>query len=105
MDRRRFIGTISTAGGSAITATFAASKDTHSPSQNSQSIKYAVNGFTCVTCAVGLEVLLRKQRGVTSANASYPERNVVIGFDRNLTSPTALKNFIAQCGFSVVGDK
>jgi hypothetical protein len=59
-------------------------------------------GFTCVTCAVGLKVMLRGLKGVTRAKASYPQANVAIGFDANLTSEKALKDFIANCGFSGV---
>jgi copper chaperone CopZ len=70
------------------------------PKEN-QSVTYKVKGFTCVTCAVGLEVMLRRQKGVTRANASYPESKVAIGFDKNLTSEKALKAFIVECGFSV----
>jgi copper chaperone CopZ len=60
-----------------------------------------VKGFTCVTCAVGLEVMLRGLKGVTRAKASYAQANVKIGFDANLTSEKTLKDFVAACGFSV----
>ena len=60
-----------------------------------------VKGFTCITCAVGLEVMLRGLKGVTWAKASYPEANVAIGFDANLTSEKTLRDFIAKCDFSV----
>lgn len=72
------------------------------PLKENKSVTYKVKGFTCVTCAVGLEVMLRALKGVTRAKASYPEANVAIGFDANLTSEKALKDFIANCGFSVV---
>jgi len=62
---------------------------------------YQVKGFTCVTCAVGLEVMLRGLRGVTRANASYPAARVVIGFDGELTNEKTLRDFISSCGFSV----
>ena len=68
--------------------------------KENRSVTYGVKGFTCVTCAVGLEVMLRQQKGVTRANASYRENKVVIGF-ANLTTEKALKDFIAGCGFSV----
>jgi Cu+-exporting ATPase len=66
-----------------------------------RSAVYKVNGFTCITCAVGLEVMLRGLKGVTRANASYPEIKVSIGFDSNLASEKELKEFIASCGFSM----
>lgn len=42
-----------------------------------------------------------QQAGVARARASYPEGTVVIGFDNNLTSEAALREFIVECGFSV----
>jgi hypothetical protein len=77
MDRRNFICRITT-GTAGLTLAEAA------PQEN-RSVTYTVKGFTCVTCAVGLEVMLRCLKGVTRANASYPDANVKIGFDANLT--------------------
>jgi len=54
-----------------------------------------------MTCAAGLEAMLMGQPGVARVSASYPDASVVIGFDKNLTSEAALKEFIASCGFSV----
>ena len=55
---------------------------------------------TCITCAVGLEVMLRGLIGVTKANASYPESDGVIAFDEHITNKKTLKAFIT-CGFLV----
>jgi hypothetical protein len=93
VDRRNFICAITAAAGSAACAE--APKET-------TAVRYAIAGFTCVTCAVGLEVLLRQQRGVVRADASYPEQNVAIGFDQTVISEKALKDFIGQCGFAAV---
>ncbi len=64
-------------------------------------VAYGVKGFSCETCATGLEVMLRRQKGVVRASASYADARVVIGFDENLTSEDTLKEFIASCGFTV----
>ena len=90
MDRRNFICGITTATAAGLTA-----------AEANRSVTYKVKGFTCVTCAVGLEVMLRGLNGVTRAKASYPAANVAIGFDANLTSEKTLRDFIAKCGFSV----
>jgi hypothetical protein len=58
-----------------------------------------VKGFTCVTCAVGLEVMLRQQKGVTRANASYRENKVVIGFDANLTTESRSRILLPAAAF------
>ncbi len=60
---------------------------------------YQVRGFTCITCAVGLEVMLRGLRGVTEASANYADSRVSVAFDEQLISEDALKQFIGSCGF------
>jgi copper chaperone CopZ len=67
----------------------------------SRSVTYGVKGFTCVTCATGLEVMLQREEGIVSASASYPEENVTVVFDESLISEDQIKKFIANCGFSV----
>ena len=64
-------------------------------------VKYTVKGFSCFTCAMGLQVLLQKQHGVLGAKACYPEATVVIDFDPSLVTEDALKKFIADAGFHV----
>ncbi|HXE11388.1 MAG TPA: heavy-metal-associated domain-containing protein [Bryobacteraceae bacterium] len=64
-------------------------------------VTYSIKGFTCVTCAVGLDTLLRQQKGVIRSQSSYPEAKSVIVFDPRLISESELKAFIAEMGFSV----
>jgi len=94
MERRNFICGVGAIGTAGITAADAAARET-------TSVTWKVKGFTCVTCAVGLEVMLRQQKGVPRAKASYPQNSVAIGFDGKLTTEKVLKEFIAGCGFSV----
>ena len=94
MDRRRFLCqiTAATAAGAAASLELASVAvprqpgDTTRPGGKTRSVTYHVKGFTCITCAVGLEVMLRGLNGVTRAGASYPANNVVIGFDANDSS-------------------
>ena len=92
MIRRRFIELITFGTGSmaAIGAIAAAEKET---------VTYHVTGYTCVTCAVGLESLLRQEKGVAWAKASYPDANVVIKFDPKEVTQNTLKTYIASMGF------
>lgn len=64
-----------------------------------RSVAFRVTGFTCITCAVGLQTLLEKERGVIRANVSYPESSAVITYHPALTSETKLADFIATTGF------
>jgi copper chaperone CopZ len=95
MHRRDFICRVTAAG------TTGASLSNAAQAKENRIVTYKVKGFTCITCAVGLEVMLRREKGVTRADASYKENKVVIGFDADLTSEKALKGFITECGFSV----
>ena len=81
-------------------ATVATHHFTGVPVEN-QTVSYEVKGFSCVTCATGLEVQLRDLKGVVRAHASYPEAAVVIGFDQNIISAQMLRDAITNCGFSI----
>jgi copper chaperone CopZ len=50
---------------------------------------------------VGLETLLRQQKGIARVNASYPSGIVRIDFDPGLVSIKELKGFIGEMGFTV----
>ena len=104
MNRRKFLSRVmgATAGLSLTGAgTVALHKLANPGPAENQSVSYQVKGFSCVTCATGLEVMLMQQPGVVRAHASYPDTTVVIGFDQNIVSEQALREFIAGCGFSV----
>jgi copper chaperone CopZ len=87
MDRRSFLYGVTASAAAAHTGT--------------QSVKYAIKGFTCITCAVGLEVMLRGLKGIASVHASYPENQVIIGFDAHVIAEDKIKEFIQVCGFSI----
>lgn len=61
-----------------------------------------VKGFTCPTCAVGLDTLLGKERGIVSSHTTYPEGKVTIAFDPKESSGEAIRKLIAEMGFTVV---
>lgn len=95
MFRRHFLQRITLAGAGSVAAsgTIEASE--------SRTVTYRVKGFTCVTCAVGLETMLQREKGIISAKASYPKASVIIRFDPELLSEGSLKGFIAEMGFRV----
>ena len=106
MIRRKFIklATLTGAGGIASLGTLDALAHTETkPAEDAKETKtvtWRVRGFTCVTCAVGLETMLRQQKEVKSAEASYPEAAVTIQFDPNIVSEASLRAFIENIGFS-----
>jgi hypothetical protein len=70
-----------------------------------RAVTYKIKGYSCVTCAVGLEVMLRQQKGVLRAKASYPDANVAIVFNPELVTEETLRAFIKDKGFSVDDDQ
>ena len=93
MDRRSFFGRVATVAAVGAEAAAAAPKET-------RGVTYNVQGFTCITCAVGLETMLAGLKGVTRAKASYPEHSVAIGFNERAVSEKTIKDFIQTCGFT-----
>jgi copper chaperone CopZ len=94
MLRRRFIQlmTVAGAGGLATLNTLEAG--------DARTVAYSVKGFTCMTCAVGLETLLRQEKGVLSAKASYLDASAVIRYQPAMITEEQLKRFIADMGFT-----
>ena len=99
MFRRRFIQSISFTGIGGLAAVGIAEAN------GGKTVMYRVKGFSCPTCAVGLEVMLSRQKGVMRAQASYPNATVRIEFQPDTVSESSLKGFIAEMGFSVEEQK
>jgi Cu+-exporting ATPase len=96
MFRRNFIQRLTFAGAGSLALLGKAE------AARSTTVIYRIKGFTCVTCAVGLDTLLRQQKGVIRSESSYPEAKSVIVFDPSVITEANLKAFIAEMGFSVV---
>ena len=90
MIRRRFIQLAASVSVGGLTALAASERKT---------VTYRMQGFTCITCAVGLDVLLERQKGVISAHSSYPDARTTIVFHPELVSEAALKAAIEEMGF------
>jgi copper chaperone CopZ len=95
MIRRKFLGMMTLAGVGAVTmeGMDLAEKKT---------VTFRIAGFTCITCAVGLETLLEKERGVIRVTASYPESTATVTYHPKLTSEASLVSFIEQAGFKAI---
>jgi copper chaperone CopZ len=105
MRRRRFLtlATLTGATGLASLVTLdAMEKKTESAVAHlpTNTVNWHVSGFTCITCAVGLETMLRQQKGVVSAAASYPQAHVTIQFHPDLVTANSLRSFISELGFT-----
>jgi copper chaperone CopZ len=66
-----------------------------------KTVTFRIRGFTCITCAVGLETLLEKERGVIRVKASYPENTATVTYHPKLASEQSVVKFIESAGFKV----
>ena len=64
-----------------------------------KTVTFRISGFTCITCAVGLETLLQKERGVIRVTASYPESIATVTYHPKLATEQSLVRFIESAGF------
>jgi copper chaperone CopZ len=99
MFRRHFMQRITFAGAGGLASIGAME------AREIRTVTYRVKGFSCVTCAVGLETMLRQQKGIAGAKASYPDAKAIIEFDPKLVTDSWLRAFIADMGFTVEEDK
>lgn len=95
MFRRQFVQFIAAVGTTSV-ATLAATD-----SKATKTATYVVKGFSCVTCAVGLDTILAKRKGVASSNSTYPGGIVVVKFDPKQITSDAMKASITEMGFTV----
>lgn len=67
MVRRQFIQLATLAGVSGL-ATIGAVTATET-----RTVTYRVKGFSCITCAVGLDTMLSRHKGIVRSESTYPE--------------------------------
>ncbi len=94
MQRRHFVQMMTLASAGTLAAFEAASNS------GAQTVAWHVKGFTCVTCAVGLETMLQQQKGVQWVKATYPEALVTIRYDPRSVTDVELRGFISELGFT-----
>ena len=95
MLRRKFFQVITVATTGALTPLEAI------PATPKRVVTYHVRGFSCITCATGLDTMLAKQKGIASSSSTYPEGVATIGFDPDQISEQQIKDFIASLGFTI----
>jgi hypothetical protein len=90
MFRRRFITAL----------TFAGVIQTNAKTSQTKVVTYRVEGFSCITCAVGLDTMLLQHMGVVHSKSSYPDALTTIEFQPSLVNEESLKAFISEMGFT-----
>jgi copper chaperone CopZ len=95
MFRRRFLQLVTMASVGTLTPLESMSAGA------SRTVIYLVKGFSCITCATGLDTMLGQQKGVTSSKSTYPEGKVTVAFDPHQITEQTIVAFIADLGFTV----
>ncbi len=70
---------------------------------STKTVTYFVQGFSCITCATGLDTMLSRQKGIASSKSTYPEGKVTVAFHPSQTTEQAIVAFISELGFTVKG--
>ena len=90
MVRRKFIQQVS-CGLAAVSPAAARTRRT---------VTYRITGFTCITCAIGLDTMLSDQKGIVRSKSIFAERTAVIEFDPDLVTEAKIRAFIEGIGFT-----
>jgi len=95
MFRRNFLQliTLASASGLASIESLAA--------EPAQIATFQVKGFSCITCATGLDTMLGRQRGIKSSKSTFPEGVVTVCFIPGHITEERIVAFIAELGFTV----
>ena len=74
MLRREFVQLIATLGAGSLVSAAGTPPASAPESSASHSVTFHVKGFSCITCAVGLDTMLKQNNGVASSHSTYAGR-------------------------------
>jgi Cu+-exporting ATPase len=66
---------------------------------------FQVKGFSCPTCAVGLDTMFTRTKGIVSSHSTYPEGKVSVQFDQGTIELAKVRAVITDAGFTIVGEQ
>jgi len=103
MIRRRFLQMAALSGASALTPLEAMA--TTAANTAAKTAVFQVKGFSCPTCAVGLDTMFTRTRGIVSSHSTYPEGKVAVRFDPGAINEAQVRVVITDAGFTIVGEQ
>ncbi|RIJ34391.1 heavy metal translocating P-type ATPase [Pontibacter oryzae] len=72
---------------------------------NATKATFPVEGMTCASCANSIESMLRSRDGVTEASVNFAGKTVQVAYDKDLVSPTQLRQTVQEIGFDILIEK
>ena len=100
MIRRKFLQLIALSGAGALAPLRGAAKE-----DKPKTVIFQVKGFSCITCAVGLDTMYSRIRGIAASHSTYPEGKVIVQFDPAAIDVTAVRAVILDAGFSIASEQ
>jgi Cu+-exporting ATPase len=100
MIRRKFLQLIALSGAGAL----APIKGEAAEGKQKTAI-FLVKGFSCITCAVGLDTMYSRAKGVVASHSTYPEGKVIVQFDSVSTDEATVRSVILDAGFTIASEQ
>ena len=70
-----------------------------------KTVVFQVKGFSCPTCAVGLDTMFSRAKGIVSSHSTYPEGKVSVQFDQGTIELAKVRAVITDAGFTIAGEQ
>jgi len=103
MIRRRFLQLVALSGASALAPLEAIAGSSAGAGANAKgkTAIFQIKGFSCATCAVGLDTMFSRTKGILSSHSTYPEGKVTVSFDPESINEAAVGAVITDAGFII----
>ena len=103
MIRRKFLQLVALSGAGAL-APLESIAANAAKAAAAKTAVYQVKGFSCITCAVGLDTMYSRTKGIVSSQSTYPEGKVTVRFDPASIDDAAVRAVITDAGFIVASE-
>jgi Cu+-exporting ATPase len=106
MIRRKFLQLIAFSGAGALAPleAIAGTASAANTNANGKTAIFQVKGFSCVMCAVGLDTMFSRTKGIESSHSTYPEGKVTVRFDPGVIAGAAVRAVITDAGFTIASE-
>src|SRR5579859_2698282 len=103
MIRRKFLQLVALSGAGALAPLGAIAGTAVAANANTKAktAVFLVKGFSCITCAVGLDTMFSRTAGILSSHSTYPEGKVTVRFDPGSITEAAVRAVITDAGFTI----
>ena len=94
-----FALTVAGAFGLVVRAQLSSAANTIIASTNTERVVIAIEGMHCGGCASGVKAMLKRTRGVVSADVSFEQKEAKVEFDSSATSREKIVEAINNMGY------